>query len=344
MQIDQRISLASGASLGVGTGAKVPPRLRVGLVAFLFILPGCNLPEDDWGVVRFLWNEFPWWSVIWRLAFWTGLGTAIGLFVGILVSILIRRWGLYRLPWPRVRFWLTLTIVTLNVLAMPLFFGTIGFFEGLYRSGEVALRHSVIGKEWLPKLGEAGADAICFVDAFADKDDAIDWDAIQEKRAPVNVPRLLDRVDRIKGGVGEKVAAKVKENLFEENPEWKGEFAEMVIDWTLPTLIYYLCNHELQSRLGDYGVPNLLGDLRAEAKKDGDDWMTHHELRMYLSERVMIPLILYPLKQWVIGSQWSALGLAALWLATPPVLMFITRWIAFWWKRRKVRRLCGDKL
>ena len=51
-----------------------------------------------------------------------------------------------------------------------------------------------------------------------------------EKGLAANLSRLLERVDRIKGGVGDKVAATTKEKLFAENPEWKGEFAEQIID------------------------------------------------------------------------------------------------------------------
>src|SRR4051794_36645123 len=92
----------------------------------LCTIAGCRLPEDEWGIVRVVWNDFPWWSVVWRLAFWTVLGAIVGLFIGIFFSFLIRRSGLYRLPWRRVRYWLTLAIFTLNILAMPLFFGTMG--------------------------------------------------------------------------------------------------------------------------------------------------------------------------------------------------------------------------
>ncbi len=310
----------------------------------LLTLTGCRLPEDEWGIVRVVWNDFPWWSVTWRLVFWTVLGALLGLFVGVILSIWLHRRGLYRLPWPRVRYWLSLLIITINILVMPFLFGTIGFVEGLYRSGEVALRHSVIGKEWLPKIAESGADAICCVDAFCEKGDAIDWQAIQAERKPVNVPKLLAHVDKIKGGVGDKITEQAKAKLFEDNPEWQEGVTATVIDWTLPVLIYYLCNHELQSQLGNYGVPNLLGDLHKEATKDGDGLMTHAELTTHLSERVMIPLILYPLKSWVTGTQWSTLGIAILAFATPPIMLWITRWIAFWWKRRAMRRLCADRV
>ncbi len=328
-----------------GGGNRHNDPMRRATFALLLLLPlaGCRLPEDEWGVVRVVWNDFPWWSVIWRLVFWTVLGAFAGLVVGIVFSILLRRWGLYRLPWGRVRYWLTISIFTLNLIAMPFLFGAIGFLEGLYRSGDVAIRRSVIGKEWLPKIAESGADAIRFVDAFTEND-KVQWHDIENNPQPVNVPRFLDNVDKIKGGVGEKAIAKAKEELLAENPEWKDGVTEQVIDWTLPPLIYFLVNRELQNKLSDYGVPNLLGDLRREAKKKDGGLMTHEELTTFLSERVMIPLILYPLKNWVSGTQWGTLGIVAAWLATPPVLMWITRWIVFWWRRRKVRMLCGDKL
>lgn len=318
------------------------PRLLVPALA-LFVLTGCRLPEDEWGIVRVIWNDFPWWSVVWRLALWTVLGVLVGVLVGVLASIFLYRWGAYRLPWPRVRFWLTVLIVATNLLATPTLFGSIGFLEGLCHSGEVALRHSVIGKEWLPQIAESGADALCFVDAFAENNQ-VRWEVIEKERPPLHVIRLLRNLDKIQGGVAEKATEKAKEHLFEENPEWKGGVAETVIDWTLPTILYYLLNHELQSRLSDYGVPNLLGDLKKEATKDGDEFLTHQELTAHLSERVMIPLILFPLKKWATGSQWSLLGIAAAVFATPPILLAIIRWITFWWKRRAIRRMCVDRM
>lgn len=316
---------------------------KVALFALTLCLSGCRLPEDEWGVVRVIWNDFPWWSVVWRLGFWTLLGAFVGLLIGIFLSLLFHRWGAYRLPWPRVRFWLTAVIITLNIIAMPLFFGTIGSLEGLFRSTEVAVRRSVIGKEWLPQIAGVGADAVCFSDAFVENDQC-DWEVIQKERKPVNIVRLMNKLDKVQGGVGEKMTEKAKEQLFADNPDWKGGVGETVIDWTLPYVITYLLNRKLQGKLADYGVPDVWVEMKKEACKDGDDLMSHAEITAYLNERVMIPLLLFPLKNWVTGTQWSTLGIVAAWFATPPVLMFITRWIVFWWRRRQNRMMCGDKL
>lgn len=315
------------------------------LVPFLLLLfTGCNLPEDDWGVVKTIWNDFPWWSIVWRLIVWTLLGVLVGVIVGIGGSTLLKRWGAYRLPRPRVRYWLTIVIVTLNMIAMPLLFGAIGFLEGLWHAGDVALRHSRVGKEWLPQIAEVGADAVCCVDCFIAEDKLPAWREVQKKRQAVNVPRMLAKLDTVKGGVGDKIVKQAKDRLFEDNPEWEGTAAETVIDWTLPPLIYYLVNRELQSRLAGYGVPDVWNEMRKEACKDGDDLLTHAELTAFLNERVLVPVVLSPLKSWVSNSQWSTLGIVVVWFATPVLALWLTRWIALWWTRRQVRRLCGDKL
>ena len=314
------------------------------LFFLLLLLPlaGCRLPADDWGIVDAVWNDFPWWSVIWRLVFWTVAGAVAGLLFGIAISHRLRRWGAYRLPWPRVRYWLQIVIFTLNILAMPILFGTIGFFEGLYRAGDAALRWSVVGKRWLPKVGEIGADAIAYADAWTATGQA-DWDAIERDRPAVHVVRLVDNLDKIDGGVSEKITGLAKEQLLEEFPDWKDGFVEQNLDWALRHVLRYLLNRKLQSQLSDYGVPDVWTELSKEAKKDGDDVLTHAELTTYLTQQVMIPLILYPFKKWISGNQWAALGIIAAWFAIPPLLMGITRWIVFWWRRRKIRRLCPDR-
>lgn len=312
-------------------------------LSLLLPLTGCALPGDEWGIVDAVWNKFPWWSVIWRLTFWTLLGTLIGLFVGIFVTRRLRRWGAYRLPWPRVRFWFQLIIFTLNIIAMPVLFGAIGFFEGLGRAGEAALRWSVIGQEWLPKVGALGADAVGFADVWVEKGEA-DWDEVQKLRRPVNVVRLVDKLDKVDDGVSAKITALAKKDLLEAYPEWKDGNTEAAVDWTLRHLIRYLLNRKLQSKLADYGVPDVWTGLAKEARKDGDDELTHDELTSYLTEQVMIPLMLYPLKKWVAGHQLTALAIVGGWFATPPLLFWITRWIAFWWKRRQNWRLCVDRL
>ena len=91
-------------------------------------------------------------------------------------------------------------------------------------------------------------------------------------------------------------------------------------------------------------MPDVWNALRAEARKDGDDLLSHAELTAFLSERVLIPLLLSPLKNWVRSSQWSALAIAVAWFAVPILLLWLTRCIAFWWTRREVRRMCVDKL
>jgi hypothetical protein len=72
--------------------------------------------------------------------------------------------------------------------------------------------------------------------------------------------------------------------------------------------------------------------------------MTHQELTDFLTDRVLIRAMLYPFHKWVSGAQTTTLGVIAAWFATPVLLMFLTRWVAFWWKRRKARRLCLDRL
>lgn len=318
---------------------------RHAVIALLALpLAGCRLPADEWGVVDAVWNDFPWWSVIWRLTFWTLVGAVIGLFIGIFLTRRLRKWGAYRLPWPRVRFWLQVVIFILNIIAMPILFGAIGFFEGLYRAGDVALRWSVVGKKWLPKVGAIGADAVCYADVWVDKHEA-DWEEIQQERRPVNIARLMDRLDKIDDdSVSAKITAKAREQLLEDFAEWKDGMLVESTDWALKQFIRYLLNPKLQSKLGDYGVPDVWTEMKKEATKDGDDFLTHDELTAYLTEQVMIPLIVYPLKKWASGNQWVSLGIITAWFATPPVLMFITRWIVFWWKRRKARRVCLDKL
>ena len=317
------------------------------IVALLLIpLAGCNLPEDDLGIVRVVWNQFPWWSVVWRLIAWTSLGTFVGLIVGVGVSLLLNRWGAYRLPCPRVRRWLRVAVFVLNVIAMPLLFGAVGLLEGLYHSGAFALRHSVIGKEWLPKIAEVGADAIVFADMIVENEevDLERWDDIHQQKRPVHIPRLLDRLDRLKEGFADKLSKKAKEKLFEQNPEWKGEVAETVIDWTLPTLLNEMLNRKLHAQLEELGVPDFLGEMRAEALKHGDGEMAHAELVRFLTERVLIRMLLYPLRQWVANSQWLALAVIAAVFVTPVLLMWLTRWLAFWCRRRQIRRMCADRL
>ncbi|MBI2806832.1 MAG: hypothetical protein HYX68_17775 [Planctomycetes bacterium] len=318
--------------------------LLVGLM--LLALAGCRLPEDEWGVVRVVWNEFPWWSVIWRLGLWTLLGAALGLMIGILFTFLLRRWGAYRLPWPRVRFWLQCLIITLNLIAMPILFGVIGFFEGVYRSGEVALRRSVIGREVLPKVAEECADVLVAADRMLEREVAgpEEWEEVHGKKHSVNITRLCERIDRLKAEAAEKLTAKAKEKLFEENPDLKGGVGETVIDWTLPPLLKYLLNRKLHAKMKEYGIPDFLDEMKAEATKDGDDLMTHKELTDFLTDRVLIRAVLYPLRKWMSGLQTTTLGIIAAWFATPVVLMFLTRYIVFWWKRRTARRLCPDRL
>src|SRR4051794_39370573 len=95
-------------------------RFHVAVALFAVpLLSGCQLPEDDLGIVRVVWNEFPWWSVVWRLLAWALAGAATGLLLGVTITILLRRWGAYRLPWPRTGFWLRVLIFTTNILVMP---------------------------------------------------------------------------------------------------------------------------------------------------------------------------------------------------------------------------------
>ncbi len=323
-----------------------PSQSVIWIGCVLIAVPGCNLPEDDWGIIRTIWNEFPWWSVVWRIAAWTSLGAFVGLLAGLPISLTLRWLGAYRLPWPRVRFWLTVLIITLNTIALPILCGAIGFFEGTYRSAEVGIKRSRIGKEWLPAVAAYGADAIILANMRVE-DGEVDldrWDEIHEKKPPLNVVRALDRLDQLQADAAERIAAQAKNRIFAEHPDWHGAASETVIDWTLQPLVNYLLNRQLQRKLADYGVPDFLGDLRAAARADGDDLLTHEELSLFLTDRVLIPMLLYPLRKWIDGLQTTAMLILVAWFAVPVLLFAITRWINFWWKRRANRRLCNDRL
>lgn len=312
----------------------------------LLMIPGCNLPEDDWGIIKTIWNDFPWWSVVWRLGVWTLLGAFVGVLLGLPVSFVLRRFGAYRLPWPRVRFWLTATIFTLNASGIPILCGAIGFFEGTYRSAEVGLRQSRIGKEWLPEIAAYGADAMILA-AMRFDDGEVDlnhWDEVHEKKPSLNVVGLLDRLEKLQAHAAEKITAHAKAKIFEEHPDWHGAASETVIDWTLQPLLSYLLNRQLQRKLADYGVPDLLSEMREQARADGDDLLTHAELTRFLTDRVLIRMVLYPIRKWLSSLQTTASIIILAWFAVPVLLLAITRWINFWRKRASIRRMCIDPL
>ena len=316
------------------------------LPLILVLLPGCNLPEDDWGIVKTIWNDFPWWSVVWRVAVWTLLGVFVGILAGLPVSILLRRIGAYRLPWPRVWFWLTAILFTLNTIALPILCGAIGFFEGMYNSAEVGLRQSRMGKEWLPVIAAYGSSAIIVADMRleAGEIDLNRWEEIHEKQPGLNVVRMLDRLDPLQAEAAGKIAVHAKAKIFAEYPDWQGTASETVIDWTLPPLLNYLLNRKLQKKLADYGVPDFLGEMRAEARADGDDMLTHAELTRFLTDRVLIRMVLYPLRKWLSSLQTTATLIILAWFAVPMLLLSLTRWINFWVKRQAIRRMCVDRL
>ncbi|MBM3997552.1 MAG: hypothetical protein FJ303_25905 [Planctomycetes bacterium] len=297
---------------------------------FAFVLlatTGCALPADEWGIVDAVWNTFPWWSVVWRITLWSIGGGVVGLLVGILLTRQLSNWGAYALPWPSVTFWLQVLLYILNILAMPILFGAIGFFEGVYRAADVALRWSVVGQKWLPPVADVGADAIAAADAWlGNRGDA--WDAIRKNRRPVNIVRLVDGLDKLDDEVAERISAAARKDLLEQQPDWKDSNTERAADWMLKQLVRYLLNRQLRTKLAEFGVQDVLGEMRKKARQDGGEHMTHAQLSTFLVENVMIPMLLYPVKHWTSGSQWTAIVIIVVWFAIPLLLIWPVRWLA----------------
>ena len=192
------------------------------------------------------------------------------------------------------------------IIALAILGGVGGHALGLYYAADRALKESPIGKEVLPHVGEVCADFLLMLDQKG---------AGEQPELDVKALALLVR--DLKETAAKSLMIELKQKALNKNPDWRGGFAEDVLEWGLQRL----SNALLDKRVEKLGIPAFLEALQVEAAKKGDPHtIARADLVVFFADEVIAPGLLKPVRSYVRGTL-IVVGAVALVVIFGPVLL-----------------------
>lgn len=165
-------------------------------------------------------TEIPWLAMFGHIA----LATLLGFLAGVALG-LVSFWTMKKLKWfhfpPVTKTWV-LVVFALWLVGCISLAGTVwGFFEGAYQGGQMALRESPVGKQWLPKAGEFAGELFFLFDQ-----------TLNQKERPgekLEIKEFFSQLEKLKEDAAGKLADQIVEKALMQNPDWQGYQARGVV-------------------------------------------------------------------------------------------------------------------
>jgi len=266
---------------------------------------------------------------------WTLIGAMLGVFLAVLACVIFSKLGWYRLEWRFAR-GLRWTIFTLTVVLSAIFFSLVGFWSGAIAGTERVLLKSRLATDVFPKVGEAIADGMAWVqirassanstnEAFASK-----LDEFRAGKWELNAGQFLQQLDDLKGDSITNVIGWLEQSALEQTPQLKGGLGEKILHETLDGLGRLLVEKKVTSELKNYGVDRIYfavrEQLKTEASKTGDpETIARGEIAIFLIRDGIVPGILRPVRSTARSQQLPLIGIALMILVVPPLCVRLAR-------------------
>ena len=265
-----------------------------------------------------IWWEIPWLALLAKLIKWTFLGSFLGFSLGAGLFLVLWRLRLYDYPGTTGK-WITRAICAWMVVSCTALAGAGGWFEGMYHGADVALRESPIGNDWLPKAGTYAADLLFSVDQ-----------QLNQRQMPaetLDVKRFVDELELLREGVVEKLANQIIDQALAQNPNWKGTRSEFLTRWILSWLARKLADQQLRDFCKGWRVHDFAEELQTQAASQEGLLMDRARLGRFLSDQVIVPAILRPIRSWIRMTQCGIvlMGLGA--IALPVIAVRLLQWL-----------------
>jgi hypothetical protein len=276
------------------------------ILGILMAAMGCQGVDPNQFGLPAIWNEakeIPVGQVLWLWVRDVVLGGALGVALGLLLFLTLKKYRCYRVV-GAARVWVLIGIG----LVMTVGGAVLGFGLGNLQAGAdiavLGVRETNIGKKALPAVGEMAADIVALAEQMLLQEKAIDEvgvEAFQKGAAAVNVAGLIEHLNDLQKGAAQKLADRALDRALDQNPEWRGGATEKVARWALPLVARYLVDERMRREMANYGIPDFLDDLAAEARQKPGGTMTRAEIGRFFAERVLGPALTKP----ICGAVWK---------------------------------------
>jgi hypothetical protein len=263
-------------------------------------------------------------SIAFAVVQWTFLGMLGGVVLAVAGFFVLRALGGYGWKWKHAVWFRVLTFV-LMLLLCPILLGAAGCAQGQYRAAEIAVRDTQIGTKLLPQVGAFGADLLAALYVNAPKvgqGEGLDevWPQAELERFrkgqwQLDTDDLPVRVGKLTEKATGSLSGQLKAAALKAMPDWKGGLGEKALDWSLPALVRG-AEGKGREQLDKLGVRPFLDDLKTAARASGGK-MTHEQLTTFMTQQVLVPAMLRPIRDVVRGTQTAMLIGSALVLLLP---------------------------
>lgn len=265
---------------------------------------------------------------------WTALGAFFGVMMAVLACVIFSRLGWYELQWRFAR-GLRWTIFTLTVVLSAIFFAMAGFWSGAISGTERVLTKSQLATDVFPRIGEAVADGMAWVQIRASSANdtnqfSLRLDEFRAGKWELHASQFLEQLDDLKGDSITNAVTWLEQSALEHTPQLKGGLGEKLLHETLNGLGRLLVEKKVTSELKNYGVDRIYfairEQLKTEAGRSGDpQTIARGEITVFLIRDGIVPGVMKPVCSTARSQQLPLVGIALMILIVPPLCVRLAR-------------------
>lgn len=272
-------------------------------------------------------------EVVWLISKGALLGAGAGLGLAILLVVADRRSDS---PSPsgrsvRLARWTTWTVMLMGGSGFAAFAGG---WLGLLFGAEVILRHSQIGTQALPAVGDWMADGLAAlhlelaprVPTNSSPDRRLTLEGFRTNGWELDVPEFQRRIGHIPEAIATNLTARLQGRIAMQSPVLASGLNNRLAIGLANRLAVALAESKAESELSRIGVLSLYravrtGLPRAAAQAGKPDTISRSELSAHLVREGVVPTLMAPVRSfaWTNIALFSALAIAV--TALPPILL-----------------------
>ena len=265
------------------------------------------------------------------------LGALFGAIFAVAAALGFRRLGWYDVPWWRFGRWVRWSAYTLTIVICVLALGAAGFWAGVVSGSEQVLRKSQLGTDLFPRIAEAMADGMAWLQIRArqSKDDTEREVAakLEEFRAgqwELDAPQFLEHFDDFRETAFKEYVVKLEESALQRAPKLRGSLSEKLLHELLHGLATLLAQKQLGHELEKWGVGRTFRAIReqlvSEAARRGEpNTISRRELSVFIVMEGMVPGILGPIRSFCRAQQLGCLLIAGITVFLPAAALRLAR-------------------
>jgi hypothetical protein len=239
---------------------------------------------------------------------WTLLGALLGLLLSIGGCVFLSRLGWYDVRFRfagGVRWTMFVLIVTISAIL----FGLAGFWSGAIKGSERVLSRSQLGTDVFPKIAEAIADAMAWIQIHApaattttnSSELTVKLEQFRDEKWELDAAQFLVQLETFRSETIGDLVAKLEQSTLERTPSLKGGLGEKLLHQLLTGLARLVVEKKVGSELKNWGADRIYfaiqNQLAAEAARSGNpQTIGRAEISAFIVREGIVPGIMKPIR------------------------------------------------